>query len=85
MNLKNLCLVLALICLTFSFTLKKSMETNGFDIVKSRKYSGYASLAYCPKKCLESWTCKTGEKFPPLVNVTHINNDITLAAVYIGY
>lgn len=56
-----------------------------YDLELSKIYVAYGILSYCPKKCLESWSCEFSKNYPKLINVTHINNDITLAAAYIGY
>jgi hypothetical protein len=55
-----------------------------YDVKASADYAYLAGLAYCPKKCLESWSCKSGVQFD-LVDMAHINNDFTLASCYIGY
>jgi hypothetical protein len=56
-----------------------------YDPTLSLKYATYASLAFCPRRCLESWSCATGATYPKLVNVTYIENSVTKAAGYIGY
>lgn len=62
------------------------MENNAvYDRVLSQKWAGFASLAFCPKTCLEGWSCGGGAKLPKLVNVTYIENSVTKAAGYIGY
>ena len=80
-------LILFAILLNFasSFPILYNHHSNSYEPSQSKIYAAYASLAYCPKKCLENWSCKTGLSYPKLTNVTHISNDITLAAVYIGY
>lgn len=58
---------------------------NGYNATFSKTVLAYGVLSYCPKKCIEKWDCDFSKNYPKLINVTHINNDVTLAAVYIGY
>lgn len=58
---------------------------NGYNVTFSKSVIAYGILSYCPKKCIENWDCELSKSYPKLINVTHINNDITLAAAYIGY
>lgn len=75
-------LLLLLATPSLSFILKKNALP--YNVKDSSDYAYLAGLAYCPKKCLDGWSCKSGVQFD-LVEVTHINNDITLASCYIGY
>lgn len=70
--------------LSFSFQ-QPSEQLQAYDLALSKTYAAYGILSYCPKSCLESWTCKFSQNYPKLINVTHVNNAITLAAAYIGY
>jgi hypothetical protein len=81
-NPSTLIVLFALIALSFPFVIKNSVPYNVKD---SSDYAYLAGLAYCPKKCLENWSCKSGEQFSGMVDLSHINNDITLASCYIGY
>lgn len=56
-----------------------------YDREESREYVYYAVLSYCPKKCLESWSCQGGKDLPDFGEVSHVNNALTLAACYVGY
>lgn len=60
-------------------------DVEGYDKTQSKEYAYYAGLAYCPKNCLESWTCKGGKDLTNFVEVTHINSFVTNASGYIGY
>lgn len=51
----------------------------------SKEYAYYAGLAYCPKKCLEPWSCKGGKDLVNFGEVTFINSLVTNASCYIGY
>lgn len=75
--------IFLLITLGSCFHEKVALTT--YDLELSKIYVAYGILSYCPKKCLESWSCEFSKSYPKLINVTHINNDITLAAAYIGY
>lgn len=56
-----------------------------YDKADSKSYAIYSGLAYCPKKCLESWTCEGGKDLKRFGEVSYINNLVTLASCYIGY
>lgn len=56
-----------------------------YNVKESTDYAYLAGLAYCPKKCLENWSCKSGQQFTGMVDLSHVNNDITLASCFIGY
>lgn len=56
-----------------------------YNVTFSKTVLAYGVLSYCPKKCLENWSCDFGKGFPKLINVTHSNDIITEAAAYIGY
>lgn len=51
----------------------------------SIRYATLASIAFCPKQCIESWTCVAGTKYGNLTFVTYIENPKTLVAGYVGY
>ena len=76
-------ILLAVACSCFK--LFNNKQPNGYDRNLSLKYVSYAAVAFCPKTCLESWTCGTTAKYPRLVNVTYIENSVSKAAGYIGY
>ncbi len=75
-------LIFLLVAPSLSFSLKKNALP--YNVKDSTDYAYLSGLAYCPKKCLDGWTCKSGVQFD-LVEVVHISNDITLAACFIGY
>jgi hypothetical protein len=75
-------LLLLLAAPSLSFSLKRNALP--YNVKDSEDYAYLAGLAYCPKKCLDGWTCKSGVQFD-LVEVIHISNIITLASCYIGY
>lgn len=77
--------LLCLCALGFRIPLVKETQVSSFDISMARTYVAYGVLSYCPKKCLEDWSCQFSKNYPKLINVTHVNNEVTLAAAYIGY
>jgi hypothetical protein len=84
--MKLLLTFLVLTTVSICFQIYTAEDTQvGYDLELSKIYVAYGILSYCPKKCIEAWNCQFSEKFPKLTNVTHVNNDITLAAAYIGY
>ena len=73
----------AMVVLTMAFQINQS--PNGYNINDSRRYAVYTSIVFCPKDKVEAWSCKTGEGYPKLTNVTYVENTFTKAASYIGY
>merc|ERR1712232_617020 len=73
--------VLGLLALiTFVHSLSASVP---YSTSTSRTYAQYSSLAYCPAKCIESWSCQSGMG-STLINLTYIFGN-TNAAVFVGY
>ncbi len=73
---------LVLLTITHSLPIKNAAPYNAKE---SQNYAVLSGLAYCPKKCLDNWSCKFSEQFKGMVEVTYINNDLTLAAAFVGY
>lgn len=85
LNYTTISLYILLCISATSFKLSLNHQSNGYDRTISQKYVSYAAVAFCPKNCVESWTCGTTAKYPRLVNVTYIENSVSKAAGYIGY
>jgi len=76
-------LVLSLLfALSSAFIMQTATPYNTKD---SKDYAILSGLAYCPKKCLQTWSCKSGAEFKSFGEVSFINNEITLASCFIGY
>jgi hypothetical protein len=75
-------LIILLFTSSSCFVIKESAVP--YNVKDSTDYAYLSGLAYCPKKCLETWSCKSGEQFA-LVDLAHISNIITLASCFIGY
>jgi hypothetical protein len=58
---------------------------DSYDIAESREYALYSGLAYCPKKCLDAWSCEAAKNLTNFVDVVYVNNPLTLASCFIGY
>lgn len=80
-NPSKILLLSLLILLTSAFKMDNALP---YNVKSSSDYAYFSGLAYCPKKCLENWSCKSGAPWK-MVDVAHINNDITLAACFIAY
>jgi hypothetical protein len=78
----SLFLLSLLLALTSAVTISTAIPYNTKD---SRDYAILSGLAYCPRKCLSTWSCKSGAEFTSFGEVSFITNDITLASVFIGY
>lgn len=55
-----------------------------YDVKKSQEWAVFASVAYCPKTCLQNWNCKTSAH-ETLTDVSYIVYNLTQAPGYIGY
>jgi hypothetical protein len=75
-------LIAFLVTLSTPFILRNSLP---YNVNASTDYAYLSGLAYCPKKCLENWSCQSGQRFKGIVDVGHINNDLTLASCFIAY
>lgn len=80
-NSLQVILVALLLVLTASFKISNSIP---YNVKSSTDYAYFSGLAYCPKKCLEGWSCKAGLPWK-IIDVTYINNDITLASCFAAY
>lgn len=74
-------LIALLLVLTTTFKISNSIP---YNIKSSTDYAYFSGLAYCPRKCLENWSCKAGLPWK-VSDVAYINNDITLASCFIAY
>lgn len=79
-----LLVLLALLALCQCFVLDPQINLTPYNVQKSREYAVFASVAYCPRTCLENWSCKSSEH-DPLTDVTYIVFNLTQAPGYIGY
>jgi len=79
-----LALLLALFSVGDSFVMSTPLQLNPYDVKKSQEYAVFASVAYCPRTCLENWSCKTSAH-DPLTDVSYIVFNLTQAPGYIGY
>lgn len=76
-------IILLLILIAIISTVNISPD-NSYNLADSKTIAYLAGLSYCPKKCLEDWSCQDG-KHINMINVTHVNNPATLASGFVGY
>ena len=79
-----LLILLALASIGNGFVLDPSVTLTPYNRQKSEEYAVFASVAYCPRTCLENWSCKTSEH-DKLTDVSYIIYNLTQAPGYIGY
>jgi hypothetical protein len=79
-----LALLLTLLAVGEGFVFGSSVELTSYNVKKSQEYAVFASVAYCPRSCLEDWSCKTSAH-DPLTDVSYIVYNLTQAPGYIGY
>ena len=77
-------ILLTLCAVGKGFVMGSAPQLNPYDINKSKEYAVFASVAYCPRTCLENWSCKTSA-YDPLTDVSYIVYNLTQAPGYIGY
>lgn len=79
-----LALLLSFLTVGESFVFQSNIALTPYDVKKSQEYAVFASVAYCPRTCLEDWSCKTGAH-ETVTDVSYIVYNLTQAPGYIGY
>jgi hypothetical protein len=79
-----LVILVALFAAGKGFVVDNSVVITPYDVKKSQEYAVFASVAYCPRTCLENWSCKTSAH-ETLTDVSYIVYNLTQAPGYIGY
>ena len=77
--------VLLLLLLTANaYNLLRTPQVKPYDVQRSKEIVVFASIAYCPRPCIDSWNCKSAGS-EVLTDVSYVVFNLTQAPGYVGY
>lgn len=81
---REITVVLMLLFAANAYNLVEEVQLKPYDVQRSKEIVVFASLAYCPRPCIDSWNCKSAGS-EVLTDVTYVVFNLTQAPGYIGY
>ena len=81
--MKTAIILVALLGMTCSFSIFKTVPTPSYSVAASQQYVKLAAVAFCDG-CLSSWTCKTSSEME-MTDILYIDQPVTKVHGYVGY